>query len=147
MALSESKFNMWRATVYLVMVDGKITKEESQWLKDYLFKAKFSEEQKKIIQEDINSHSTKFSEIYSKITHPPDRATLVHFANMIFKRDGEFHSTEKEFLEKLQKSVMSKVDMESALDGLTKVTYQKEEDKDRYQKAFDFVDQFTLFDN
>lgn len=146
MALNESKFNMWRATVYLVIVDGKVTKEESQWLEDYLLKANFSEEQKKIIQEDLENHSTEFGDIYSKITHPPDRATLIHFANMIFKRDGEFHITEKEFLEELKKSVMSKVDMESALNALAKVSY-KEEDKDRYKKAFDFVDQFTIFDN
>lgn len=144
MIINESKFSMWRATIHLVLVDGKVTQAEKDWLNKYILKVPFSEEQKKIIQEDLKSPRDNFQFLYDKITHPPDRAMLVHFANMIFKSDGEFHENEKEFLDMLNKAVITKVDMLNAISKLDQGKQLEERQKNLYEKAFDFIDQFTF---
>lgn len=144
MSLTDSKFNMWRATVYLVVVDGKITNEEKKWLQDFTFKAPFNEEQRKIIQNDLKKFDANFPDIYEKITHAPDRATLVHFANIIFKKDKDFAKKEELFLKTLNSSVLKKVDMVKALEELTNSNDNDEKiELGILQSAYDFLDKFN----
>ena len=144
MEINESKLNMWRATLYLIGVDGKVTPEEQAWLKKYLYNIPFNDEQKQIIYDDIENGINDFQAIFEKITHAPDRATLVHFANMIFKTDGEFHPSEEAFLDTLHKAVMSKIDMHAALEKLNALDEKPEGDK---SSAFDFLKNVSFFDD
>lgn len=140
MKLTDSKFNMWRATIYLVAVDGKITTEEKKWLQEYTLKAPFDEVQKKIIKSDLNNFDGKFKDIYEKITHAPDRATLVHFANIIFKKDNDFAKKEEQFLKALNDSVLKKVDMVEALEKLTLSNNEEKIELGILQEAYNFIE-------
>ena len=48
--MTESKFQMWRACVAAIWLDGKISKEELKWAKDRIQALAFSPEQKTIIE-------------------------------------------------------------------------------------------------
>ncbi len=116
-APNESKFNMWRATLPLVKLDGVITPEEENWLKNFFNKVPFSPEQLAIIKTDMDKN-TKIEEIIPLITDKVDRATLLHFANMIFKSDKDFHEKEQAFYDKFKASIMGNLNLEEIVSSL-----------------------------
>jgi len=85
--ISESKFQMWRGTIALVLVDNKVSNEEKLWLDEHLKKVAFSSNQKEILLNDFKN-GIKIDDILLSSLEPRERGMLVSFANTIFKRDG-----------------------------------------------------------
>ena len=136
--LTESKFNMWRATVAIAHCDGIVSDEEISWLKDHFDKIPFSKEQLETIQNDIDNGLT-INEVLPNVTHLNDRALLLHFANNLFRQDG-FEDIEKVQYEQLEQTIMCDVDLMSAVKKvemeMAKVTIKEEEEKSSFKGIF-----------
>jgi tellurite resistance protein len=140
--INESKFYLWRSAVALTKVDGKVTKEELDWLNEYMKAVPFSSEQKQTLQNDLNG-KTDFNEFIKKISDKKDRATLLHFANVIFRRDGEFHEDEKDLYEEIKEAVMAGVDLDAAAAESSTVTLK--DGKSATERAFSMAfDSYTM---
>jgi uncharacterized membrane protein YebE (DUF533 family) len=106
---------MWRGTICAANIDNKITSEELQWLKDRFKNLSFDNEQKKQILMDLES-PPQIDEIIPHITVPADRSMLLHFAKIIFHKDGELDLNEKIFHEEFTQKIMSGLDLEKIID-------------------------------
>ena len=114
-SMDNSKFHMWRGTICAANIDNKITSEELQWLEDRFKKLSFDDDQKKQILMDLES-PPKLDEIIPHITVPADRSMLLHFAKIIFHKDGELDSNEEAFHEEFTQKIMSGLDLEKIID-------------------------------
>ncbi len=116
MNISESKFNMWRATLAVVHLDGVLTEEEKNWGKkriehiSRLFK--LSEDQMTILEDDLNKGGVDFATIIPKITDRSDLAFLVHQIRVVGHLDSDFSAQEKDMYKKISDLVMSKINLE-----------------------------------
>jgi len=113
-SISESKFQMWRAVVAMAHADGRVSKEERDFIHSYFKSLNLSDEQKEQLQRELDEKAD-FDAILPLISEPADRAQVVHFSRVLCYRDGEFHPTEQNLLEKLNSNAMSKVDFADAL--------------------------------
>lgn len=127
--MNDSKFNMWRACVATILIDGRINPEEDLWLKDHLENLPFSEDQKKRIENDIED-GVKFSDVVSKITDKKDRAFLVHQIRVISHLDHDFSDEEKQLLKTFEKHVLSGLNLpeiEAQIAQMEKDSYHEDE--------------------
>lgn len=108
--MDESKFQMWRATVGLVYVDGILSPEEKRWLDKHLKDQPFSDEQKAQIERDIHE-GCQIDEILPKVTDKKDRSHLLHFANILFRSDNQYSPEEKEFFKNLEEEILQGIQL------------------------------------
>jgi len=113
--MDNSKFHMWRGTICAANVDNKITPEEQQWLEEHLVKLPFDDTQKQQILKDLSAPPT-LGEILPHITAPSDRSMLLHFAKIIFHKDGELSEEEDKFHEDFTAQIMAGIDIENIID-------------------------------
>ncbi len=111
-SMDNSKFHMWRGTICAANVDNKITSEEQEWLKEHLTNLPFDQEQKDQILKDLQSPPS-LDEILPHITVPTDRSMLLHFAKIIFHKDGELDEREDKFHEDFTAKIMSGINVEN----------------------------------
>lgn len=104
----KSYFNMWRTLVALTTIDGIVTTEEKDWVKDYLDTSLLDDEEKKVLISDLVDHKDPES-FLSLITETSHLAQLHHLANLIFHSDTLDYK-ERVYLEKISKYISSKVD-------------------------------------
>lgn len=114
-SMDNSKFHMWRGTICAANVDNKITSEEQKWLEEHLVKLPFDDSQKQQILKDLSSPPT-LNEILPHITAPSDRSMLLHFAKIIFHKDGELSEEEDKFHEDFTAQIMAGIDIENIID-------------------------------
>jgi uncharacterized membrane protein YebE (DUF533 family) len=114
--MDDSKFNLWRASFSFCFVDGFLSKDEQQHIEEKLKTLKFTEQQKKILMNDLVSPPDMDS-ILSLITRPADKGFIVNHIRILAKLDNDLSPAEKEKIEKVQKMVLSKLDMP----GLNKI--------------------------
>lgn len=107
--ISESKFQMWRGTIALVLVDNKVSNEEKLWLDEHLKKVAFSSNQKEILHNDFKN-GIKIDDILLSSLEPRERGMLVSFANTIFKRDG-LVAEEEALLNQLTQKIVGDLNM------------------------------------
>lgn len=101
-AISESRFNMWRAVVAMVHADGVVVKEERDFVENYLSSLPFSEEQKATLREDLETPQSP-QEMFAKISEKPDQAEFFQFARMVIWCDGDLDSQEDRIFKLLMK--------------------------------------------
>lgn len=108
---NDSKFCMWRACIGIVWLDGKVTSEESQWVLDKVSNLAFTQEQRSILQKDLEQNLDMKS-VLSGITDKKDRAFLSHQIRVISHLDHDFSTIEKETLKKWNDLVLKGIDFD-----------------------------------
>ena len=108
--INQSKFSMWRACISVVHLDGQLTTGEEHWVKDKIKSLPLSDEQRATLEKDL-SHGLNFDEVIQDISEPKDKAFLLHLVRVISYLDGDFSSDEKAAYLKLEKAVLSRLDL------------------------------------
>ncbi len=110
MTIDSSKFSMWRACISVVHLDGRLTSDEDNWVKQKIQSLPLSAEQKAVLEQDL-AVGLNFDEVIKNITEPKDKAFLLHLVRVISYIDGDFSSDEKQAYAKLEKIVLSRLDL------------------------------------
>lgn len=121
--MTESKFQMWRACIAAIWLDGKISKEELKWAKDKIQTLAFSPEQKIIMENDL-THGLDFAEACGRIGDKVDRAFLLHMLRVLGHIDKDFSTKEKEAYNALEKIVLSKLDLKEIAAQIEKMEFE-----------------------
>ena len=116
---NDSKFNMWRACIGAMWIDGNLDPREEKWITEKIENLKFTDEQREILRNDLKG-KINFEEVLSKITDKKDRAFLAHQMRVIGHLDDVFSSKERELYEKWNKLVLGAVDL-GELEGLVAI--------------------------
>ena len=111
---------MWRACMTVFHLDGKISAMEKQWAEDKINSLPISNEEKDILRNDFKTPSS-LKTLIPKITHPPDKAFLLHMINVLGHLDGEFHESERQVFLTLQKEIMGGLKMSNIEDEVKKM--------------------------
>jgi hypothetical protein len=101
--LSLSRFAVWRALVALAHVDGKFTPEEWRFLMPAILDQPLSDEQKRIIQDDMK-YARGVKDMFALITEDADRTEFFRLANQLVYADGDFDESEQKIIAELNKS-------------------------------------------
>lgn len=109
--IDDSKFSMWRACIGVIYLDKKVTKEEKKWAEEKFEALNFSEEQKAILVNDL-ANGVAIESLHDKITDKRDMAFLLHMMRVISNLDNNFSSEEKAAYQKLENSIMKKIDVQ-----------------------------------
>lgn len=136
--INSSKFSMWRACISVVHLDGRLTTDEDQWVKQKIESLPLSQEQKAILQQDL-SNGIDFDSVIADISEPKDKAFLLHLLRVIAHLDGDFSSDEKQAYAKLEKIVLSRLD-------LAKFEKQAQEIEDASYKNVPLDNKSSLFE-
>jgi uncharacterized membrane protein YebE (DUF533 family) len=110
--MSDSKFNMWRACVAAISLDGNIATQEKIWITKKAKEVAFSNEQISILEEDLKN-PVDIKEIIPLITDKKDLAFLLHQVRVIGNIDGHYDDAEKSAFKEIEKVVMSGLDLDS----------------------------------
>ena len=108
--MDDSKFNLWRATFSFCFVDGILSPQESAYIEQKLNTLAFTDEQKKILQNDLKT-PTEIEKLLPLITRPADRGILINNIRLLARVDN-LTDSEKKKIETLQAKIMSKVNVE-----------------------------------
>ena len=110
--MREEKFKLWKLSLGLIHLDGKVTKEEQEWFdarienmqrnKELQFSDEQISELKSILLEPIEN----YLEDFRQLKKPADCAQLVHFVRVVGHLDQDFSSKEKALLELLEKECL-----------------------------------------
>lgn len=98
--ISDSRFHMWRAVFAMAHADGKITREEIEFVDHYLEKIPFSPAQKAALKDDL-SNPRKVGDMLIGVTDADDRTDFFQFATMMAWSDGDYDIREQEIVERL----------------------------------------------
>lgn len=130
-SINDSKFNMWRACMAIIHVDGSVSKEENDWAQSKIESLPFSQEQREIITNDLASGLNADS-VISKITHKPDLAFLLHLVRTIGHMDGCFSDSEKAAFKELENKILPNVDLgslEKEINQMEERSYEPKKEK------------------
>lgn len=139
----DSKFNVWRACIGIIWIDGIVQTEERDWIEDRIEKLRFTDEQREILKQDL-ANNINFEEVFSKITRPADRGFLVHQIRVISHMDSDFSPKERALLQKWNDFVMKRVDMDEVLADITQA--QAEHDEEMEAEQEEEFDRHSFFD-
>lgn len=126
--LSESKFNMWRACVAVIAIDGELAKEEKVWLAERAKAVPFSKEQIKTLETELQN-PIDISTIIPLITEKKDLAFLLHQIRVLGNIDGTYDETEKEAFKNVEKVVLHGLDLkgiQSEIESIEKESYHED---------------------
>lgn len=126
---NESKFNMWRACIGVIWIDGKLADEEERWISEKIRNLKFTPEQKEILLGDLKNN-INFEEVFLKISDKRDKAFLAHQMRVIGHLDKDFSTNEKNLFEQWNKFVLGQVDLEgleTLIGELERESYHEDE--------------------
>lgn len=107
--VGDSRFFMWRAVVAMAHADKIIEPAEVEAVEQYLSVIPFSDEQKRILREDLEQ-GKDVSKMFDLVTDTKDRVDFFQFARMIVWSDGDLDAQEKRILEKLEKKQAESLD-------------------------------------
>ncbi|PZO89114.1 MAG: hypothetical protein DI626_00170 [Micavibrio aeruginosavorus] len=99
-AVGESRFNMWRAVVSMIHVDGVVTPHEVNCIIEFTRDIPFSDEQRRIIDADISSPQM-VKDLFAAISSPRDREYFFHLARAVSWSDGDLDEKEEALLREL----------------------------------------------
>lgn len=108
---NDSKFNMWRACIGVIWIDGKIDEKEEKWIKDKIKNLQFTDEQRSILESDLKGN-INLSSVLSKITDKKDRAFLAHQIRVIAHLDKDLCERERKLLDNWRQIVLKGVDLD-----------------------------------
>ncbi len=105
--LSQSRFYMWRAVFAMAHVDGKVTDEEIAFAEQYLDRAPFSEEQVKVLRDDLHAPKA-VGEMLAQVSDTGDQADFFQFSQMLAWADGDYSAQEKALVDRMTSEQMNK---------------------------------------
>lgn len=115
MALSESKFNMWRTVVSMSHADEVLHASEEDFLAKFFDSLNdISNDQIEVLKKDLETAQSP-KDMYEKISEPKDRAELFYYARMLMWADGDFCSNEEDVFNKLKEITLSKIDFDKVM--------------------------------
>ncbi|MCC7304673.1 MAG: TerB family tellurite resistance protein [Alphaproteobacteria bacterium] len=109
--VSESRYYMWRAIFAAMHADHKVTDEERAFAGNYLSNVPFSEEQKTVLRNDLDTPKD-IAEMFEKITDPADRGEFFEFTRNLLWADGDYARAEEQMFEHMMKSWMLRLNPE-----------------------------------
>ncbi len=112
--VDESRFYMWRAVFAMAHADDVVTSEERKYLKGIISREPFNEEQKKILEQDIDTPQD-IAEMYLKIEDQNDRSQFFYHARMLVWSDGDFGEQEQKIIMRLKHNHVRTVDFDQLL--------------------------------
>ena len=131
----ESRFYMWRTIFAMVHADHEVTAEERKFVYNILNNENFSDEQRRILEQDIENPQD-ISEMFMQISDQQDRSRFFYYARMLCWCDGNFDEQEQEIMLKLKKLHVRNVDflkidtVDMELDEEQKVSLQQDMQSD-----------------
>lgn len=136
--INESKFNMWRAALSTIHVDGKVSVEEWSWAKNKIESLPLSEEQKAVLENDIKS-PVSMESIIPKIEKKSDLAFVLHLIRTIGHLDEVYSDAERETFKSLEQEVMSGLDIEAIEKEVVKM------EEDSYKLKLEVSNKDSIF--
>lgn len=138
---NESKFNMWRACIGVIWVDGVVAPSEQEWMDKKIDTLKFTDEQKQVLKADLKNNVEMIS-VLSNITDKRDRAFLCHQIRVIGNLDKDYSTEEKALFEKWHDAVISGLDLEAIEQTIEKM----ELDSYHEDEVYKVVNKHSLFE-
>jgi len=149
MEMNDSKFNMWRACMAVMHLDGHLDPQEKEWgterIKFLKNLFKLSDDRVALLTKDMLEGGVDLVDLISKITDKKDRGFLVHQIRTIGYLDQDFGPEEKEAFEAMKELVLSNLDLDAiarAADAVEMESYHESEvykvhnKHSKYEKAF-----------
>lgn len=100
--VNHSQFHMWRTLFAVAHADNIVTDEEIEFMSHILTDVAFSEEQTKILKDDIiNAKDVEL--IFKNVTSAADRAQFFDLARDLVWVDGDFGAEEQSVMIKLHR--------------------------------------------
>lgn len=128
-AVTPSKFAMWRAAIALAYGDNFLSNSEINIIHEWWERFDFSDAQRAQLEKDLRA-GVKLDDVWDQITDKLDRAHLINFSLVLFNIDGEFSEVEKALWEEINDRHMVTIDMRGAIrDARASITNYLQEDK------------------
>ena len=112
--VSDSRFYMWRAIFALAHADSVITHEERSFMNDALNKVAFSDDQRRLLENDME-FAQNVADMFARVIDAEDRNKFFYFARMLVWSDGDFGAQEQKIMLALQKAQLKNIDVERAV--------------------------------
>lgn len=138
MQTDTSKFAMWRACIAVMHLDGEISAHERDWMRDKIDNLPLSLDQKMTLINDLRGGACLDS-LIPFITDGNDRAFLLHLMRIISHLDGDFSDHEKEAFSRLEKLVLSRLNLE-------KISEQAQKFEDESYENVEMDNRNSLFE-
>ncbi len=145
--LNDSKFNMWRAAIAIIHVDGKISIEEQSWAKEKISSLSLSDSQKSTLENDL-ANGLEVEPLLPLITHKPDRAFLLHLCRTIGHLEGDYSDSEKEAFRYLEKEILKDINLapiEAEVQKMEELSNKNKLEIDNKSSIFENVIERLLF--
>lgn len=98
--LPESRFNLWRAIVAMVHVDGVVKPHEINFIAEQTRDLPLSAAQRDVLKADL-AEPQDIKVFFDKITRPQDRDDFFRLARTIAWSDGHYDQREEEILARI----------------------------------------------
>jgi uncharacterized tellurite resistance protein B-like protein len=108
---------MWRAVFAMAHADDVVTSEERKYLQGVLATEPFSEEQKKILEKDMDV-AQDVAAMFIKIDDQNDRSQFFYHARMLVWSDGDFGEQEQKIIMRLKQTHVRTVDFDQIIKDL-----------------------------
>ena len=140
--MSDSKFNMWRACVAAITLDGSIATEEKLWITKKAKEVSFSNDQLQILEDDLKN-PVDLKDLIPLITEKKDLAFLLHQVRVIGNIDGDYDESEKKAFKEIESVVMAGLDLKSIRSEIELI------EKESYHEEiiYDSKNQHSLFES
>jgi hypothetical protein len=115
--VTASELNMWRAIFACAHADNVVTQEERRFLRKAINSEPFSEEQRRVLEQDIEQGQS-IAEMFALITAQKDRSRFFYFARMLFWCDGDFAEQEQKILTALAKTHFDSVKVDEIAESV-----------------------------
>ena len=93
-AVTPSKYALWRCAISLAHCDGYLSNSEVNLIHEHSENFDFTDEQLKQLEADFRNARPP-EELFAQITDKLDRAHLLNFARVLFHIDGDFSAVEE----------------------------------------------------
>ncbi len=115
--VSEGRFYMWRAVFAMAHADDVVTSEERKYLQGILATEPFSDEQKKMLEKDMDTPQD-VAAMFVKIDDQNDRSQFFYHARMLVWSDGDFGEQEQKIIMRLKQTHVRTVDFDQIIKDL-----------------------------
>ena len=112
--VTPSEFFMWRTLFALTHADGLVSNEEVRYMAEALEDVPFSDEQRKILNEDIKT-SKDPAEMFAGITDVRDQARFFQIARDVVHIDGDYGVAEQDLMLKLKRLHVQNADVDKLI--------------------------------
>jgi uncharacterized membrane protein YebE (DUF533 family) len=106
-ALTDSRFNMWRAVFAIAHTDGRVSPEEIAFAKTYLQTVPFSPEQKDVLLNDLQEPQ-EVKAMLEGVSDLVDQADFFQFATMLGWSDSDYNAAEQKLISRLSEAQMAR---------------------------------------